>query len=56
MSKFNIGDTVQIQDGTRVGGVGTVVYYDEPRDRWLVRIGADFQNYYTDEQIELFQP
>lgn len=56
MSEFNIGDTVQINDGSRVGGVGTVVYFDEQRDLYLVRIGADFQDYYTTQQIELFRP
>lgn len=56
MDEFKIGDTVQIKEGIRSASVGTVVYLDEPRNQYLVRIGADFQNYYTADQLELFQP
>ncbi|WP_293695458.1 hypothetical protein [uncultured Agrococcus sp.] len=56
MDEFKIGDTVQIKEGARIGSVGTVVYLDEPRNLYLVRVGADYQNYFAADGIELFRP
>ncbi|WP_413332093.1 hypothetical protein ACH82I_09360 [Brevibacterium sp. GP-SGM9] len=54
MTEFQIGDTVQIIDGAMKHSVGTVVYLDVPREKYLVRIGGSTQNYYPADQIELF--
>ena len=54
MNDFQIGDTVQIIDGAIKHSVGTVVYLDEPREKYLVRIGGSMQDYYSADQIEKF--
>lgn len=54
MDDFTIGDTVQIIDGAMKHSVGTVVYLDEPREKYLVRVGGSMQDYYAAEQIVKF--
>ena len=56
MTEFSIGDTVQIITGAMAHSVGTVVYLDETRGKYLVRVGASMQDYYEPDQIELFNP
>lgn len=56
MNEFAIGDTVQITGPVMTGSVGTVVYLDEPRAKYLVRIDTLVQNYFSADEIELFDP
>ena len=50
MTTFKIGDQVQLPRPYR-GVVGTVIYYDRPTHRYLVRIGIEQQLYFTAEQL-----
>lgn len=55
MSDLEIGTTVRITSPTTMtGNVGTVVHYDEKRERYLVRIDAITQNYFPAEELEVF--
>ncbi|GGF26474.1 hypothetical protein [Williamsia phyllosphaerae] len=54
MAAFAIGDTVQITGSVMTGNVGTVVHFDEGRGRYLVRVGAVTQNYFSEDDLELF--
>lgn len=56
MDDFTIGDTVQITGKIMTGSVGTVVYKDEKRGKYLVNVGGTAQNYYDPEEIEIFAP
>lgn len=50
MAAFKIGDEVALPRPYR-GVVGTVIYYDQITDRFLVRIGVEQQLYFTAEQL-----
>lgn len=54
MDKFKIGDTVQITAATMNGSVGTVVHLDEKRQKYLVRVTDQTQNYYTGDELKKF--
>jgi transcription antitermination factor NusG len=54
MSDFKIGDTVQITGSVMQGSVGTVVSYDEERQKYLVRITGEIQNYYPAHELKLY--
>ncbi|MFS0749806.1 hypothetical protein [Oceanobacillus sp. 1P07AA] len=54
MDKFKIGDMVTVDD-KHMPVVGTVVYIDEKRERYLVRFGGSQQMYYAEEQITLWK-
>lgn len=54
MTQFKIGQTVKIIGKTMTGNVGTVVYLDEKREKYLVRISAVTQNYFTAEELQEF--
>ncbi|GAA1856071.1 hypothetical protein [Brevibacterium marinum] len=54
MDEFSIGDTVTITGSVMTGSVGTVVYLDETRGKYLVHVGGTAQNYYDPDEIELF--
>lgn len=49
-----IGDTVRITGSTMTGNVGTVVHLDEKRGKVLVRIDQQTQNYFTEDELEMF--
>lgn len=51
MAAFEVGDTVQITGTTMTGNVGTVVHRDEAKDRYLVRIDAITQNWFTADEL-----
>lgn len=51
MAGFEVGDTVQITGTTMTGNVGTVVHRDEAKDRYLVRIDAITQNWFTADEL-----
>lgn len=53
---FKIGDTVKITGATMTGNVGTVVSLDEKRQKYLVRITEETQNYFPANDLELFKP
>jgi len=36
------------------GNVGTVIHIDKKNEKYLVRIGAVTQNYFTGEELEKF--
>lgn len=50
MTTFKIGDQVLLPPEFS-GSVGTVIYYDDPSGRYLVRIGASQQLYFPPEQL-----
>lgn len=54
MEKFTVGQTVRITGKTMTGNVGTVIQVDAAHDRYLVRIGAVTQNYFTPNELEKF--
>jgi hypothetical protein len=56
MDAFAIGDTVQISGPVMTGNVGTVVYLDEPSEKYLVRVGAAVQNYFDASELQTFAP
>ncbi|MEW2462249.1 hypothetical protein [Microbacterium sp. K41] len=56
MNEFAIGDMVQITGSPMTGTVGTVVSFDEKRQRYLVRIDAMTQNYFTADDLTVFAP
>lgn len=56
MDKFAVRDTVQITGPTMTGNVGTVVYLDEKRQKYLVRITDETQNYFTEGDLRMFTP
>ncbi|MGJ0120476.1 hypothetical protein ACQ7HM_14840 [Williamsia sp. MIQD14] len=54
MAAFAIGDTVQITGDVMTGNVGTVVHIDSGRGRYLVRVDAVTQNYFSEDDLTLF--
>ena len=54
MNEFRIGDTVQMTGPVMTGNVGTVVWIDEKRERYLVRVGAVTQNYFTADDLRIY--
>lgn len=54
MDEYKIGDTVQVTGKIMPGSVGTVVHLDQKRQKYLVRITDETQNYYSAEELELF--
>lgn len=56
MQTFKIGDLVQLPQKTWHNIVAVVVYYDAKQDRYLVRIGASQQVYFTPTELTAYQP
>lgn len=56
MAALSIGDIVQATGATMTGNVGTVVSYDEQRERFLVRIDAVTQNWFPEGDLRRFDP
>lgn len=54
MEEFKIGETVRITGKVMNGLVGTVVHFDQKRDKILVRMGGETQNYYSADELETF--
>ncbi|MFJ5985036.1 hypothetical protein [Lentzea sp. NPDC092896] len=54
MGDFKIGDTVQITGTTMTGNVGTVVHFDDEREKILVRITDVTQNYFSADELKAF--
>ncbi|WP_420112267.1 hypothetical protein [Pseudactinotalea sp.] len=54
MSEFKVGDTVQATGSVMTGNVGTVVWIDEERQKYLVRITDETQNYFSAAELKLF--
>ncbi|WP_439656471.1 hypothetical protein ACSHWB_29130 [Lentzea sp. HUAS TT2] len=54
MGDFKIGDTVQVTGSTMTGNVGTVVHFDTEREKILVRITDQTQNYFTADELKRF--
>lgn len=53
MASFEIGDIVQVQEGDVMHGtVGTVVYFDDGLQQFLVRVGDFQQNYVSAEHLK----
>lgn len=55
MAEFKIGATVQVTGTTMTGNVGTVISFDEKREKYLVLISAVTQNYFTADELKLFK-
>jgi ribosomal protein S4E len=54
MVNLSVGQTVRITGSAMTGNVGTIVHFDDKRERYLVRIDAMTQNYFTAEELEEF--
>jgi hypothetical protein len=54
MSEFSIGQTVQITGTTMTGDVGTIVHIDQKKDRYLVRIDAQTQNWFSAADLQSY--
>lgn len=53
MAGIAIGDVVQVLEGDVMRGtVGTVVYFDEGQQKYLVRVGDFQQNYVAQEHLK----
>ena len=55
MDQFKVGDTVQMTGPVMTGNVGTVVHLDKKREKYLVRITDETQNYFTAAELKLFR-
>ncbi|MBC1420049.1 hypothetical protein [Listeria fleischmannii] len=53
MERFQIGDRVQIEEGVMRQSIGTIVYYVEHEQKYVVRIGQDQDLFYLPEQLSL---
>lgn len=54
MNEFTIGDVVQMTGSVMTGNVGIVVWIDDERERYLVRVSAVTQNYFTADELKLY--
>lgn len=54
MAAFEVGETVRITGKTMTGNVGTVVHFDDKREKYLVRLDATAQNYFPADELERF--
>ncbi|MFJ7990497.1 hypothetical protein [Streptomyces sp. NPDC096351] len=54
MEKFTVGDIVRITGAVMTGNVGTVVHIDHKRQQYLVRVTDVTQNYFAEDDLELF--
>ena len=54
MNEFKVGDTVQVTGTIMTGSVGTVVHLDKRREKYLVRITDETQNYYRADELTTF--
>lgn len=54
MGDFKVGDTVQVQAGDVMRGtVGTLVHWDEKKQKWLVRVADIQQNWVSPEHLKV---
>ncbi|MEJ5944730.1 hypothetical protein WDZ17_05410 [Pseudokineococcus basanitobsidens] len=51
---FAVGDTVQMTGKVMTGNVGTVISIDEVRDRYLVLVTPQTQNYFAADELRRF--
>ncbi|MCR2824957.1 hypothetical protein [Microbacterium sp. zg.Y909] len=54
MQDFTVGDTVQATGSRMTGNVGTVIWIDEERERYLVLISPQTQNYFTADELRRY--
>ncbi|GLY42862.1 hypothetical protein Amsp01_088850 [Amycolatopsis sp. NBRC 101858] len=54
MDAFEVGQTVRITGKTMTGNVGTIVHFDDKRNKYLVRVDAVTQNYFPAHELEKF--
>ena len=52
MNDFKIGNTVQVTGPVMTGNVGTVIWIDEKRERYLVMITPQTQNYFSANELK----
>ncbi|WP_183154913.1 hypothetical protein [Streptomyces shenzhenensis] len=55
MGAFAVGDTVTVTGKTMTGNVGIVVHIDEAKNRYLVRISAVTQNWFTADELKPYE-
>lgn len=55
MTDFKVGDTVQVTGSTMTGNVGTIISIDERRAKYLVLVSAVTQNYFTADELKIFE-
>jgi len=54
MDKFEIGNVVQITGPVMTGIVGIVVAYNAKREKYLVRVTEQLQNYFKASDLKLY--
>jgi len=54
VNEFKVGDTVQATGSRMAGNVGTVIWIDHKRARYLVLITPQTQNYFTADELKLY--
>jgi transcription antitermination factor NusG len=54
MDEFKVGNTVQVTGSVMTGNVGTVIWIDEKRERYLVLITPQTQNYFTASELKIY--
>ena len=55
MNEFKIGDTVQATGSVMTGNVGTVIWIDEKRERYLVMVTPQAQNYFSGDELRIYK-
>ncbi|MFJ8795455.1 hypothetical protein ACWEQC_46200 [Streptomyces shenzhenensis] len=55
MGAFAVGDTVTVTGKTMTGNVGIVIHIDEAKNRYLVRISAVTQNWFTADELKPYE-
>lgn len=51
MERFKVGDMVGTTEGSMQHIPGTVVYFDQENEKYLVRFGGSQQMYYAEDEI-----
>ncbi|QEV99789.1 hypothetical protein F6J84_06555 [Microbacterium caowuchunii] len=54
MDEFKVGNTVQVTGSVMTGNVGTVIWIDKKRERYLVLITPQTQNYFTASELKIY--
>lgn len=54
MDEFKVGQVVKIVGASMPGVVGTVIYLDEKRGKYLVRVSGVTQLYFPADELEAY--
>ncbi|TDQ40859.1 hypothetical protein [Aureibacillus halotolerans] len=56
MNKFKVGEVVEVPESVMKRVPGIVVSFDEGQEKYLIRFGALQQLYFSEDEIELWDP